>query len=72
MRTVERTTAYKLLWVRNTDVFVIGIRLLPVGVVMCNPAERAVERAFFGPLCSFTLTKKASTIRNSANIVLGL
>ena len=69
---MERTTAHKLLWVRNTEVSVIDIRLLLVGVVMCNLAVRAVEHAFFGPLCSFTLMKNASTISNSANIVLGL
>ena len=45
-----------------------SIRLLPVGVVMCDrPASR-----IFGPLRCFTLTRKASTMSNSANIVLHL
>ena len=56
------------------EVSIIGIWLLPVGVVMCDRAVRAVERAMrlcFGPLGSFTL-RKANTMSNSTNIVLDL
>ena len=61
--------------VQNTEVFIIGFWLLPVGVVMCDRAVRAVEgamRSHFGPVCSFLLPRKANMMSDSANIVLGL
>ena len=42
--------------------------ILPVGVVMY---DRSASR-IFGPLRYFTLTRKASTMSNSANTVLDL
>ena len=77
-RTVDRTTAacpeyggirYRHYlgtrpWLRDY----IDFGILPVGLVMCDrPAGR-----IFRPLRCFTLTRKASTMSNSANIVLGL
>ena len=57
--------------VQNTEVSVIGIWLLLVGVIMCDQAVWAVEcamRPHFGPLCM----RKTNTMSNSANIVLSL
>ena len=42
--------------------------MLPAGVVMCDRSGSRI----CGPLRCFTLTRKGSTMSNSANIVLGL
>ena len=51
------------LQVRNTEVSAMGIRYT---------SGRCRASRIFGPLCCFTLTRKASTMSNSANVVLGL
>ena len=62
-----------LLWVRNVAVTLQAFSILPVGVVICDRLSCWTWwDPVFGPLHCFTLMRKANTISNSANIVLGL
>ena len=59
--------------VRNVAVTLQAFSILPVGVVICDWLGCWMWWGpVFRPLHCFTLTRKANTISNSANIVLGL